>query len=118
MSTKLKHVGFHARRLALDDGTSALERSFAEQWREQNDQFGDTYSNPAMLRVLLSEPEGPGEMHRKPIVEVTQEVASTAATLMQWLGTNVGWAFMESALRRCGYKIVRDESARKDGGNV
>jgi hypothetical protein len=29
-----------------------------------------------------------------------------AASLIQWLGTNVGWAFLTEALRRCGYKLV------------
>jgi hypothetical protein len=29
-----------------------------------------------------------------------------AATLIQWLGTNVGWAFLTEAVRRCGYKLV------------
>lgn len=30
-----------------------------------------------------------------------------AATCMQWLGTNCGWAFLMEALRKCGYKIVK-----------
>lgn len=27
-------------------------------------------------------------------------------TVMQWLGTNCGWAFLDSVLQKCGYQIV------------
>lgn len=29
-----------------------------------------------------------------------------ASTIIQWLGSNCGMAFMEEALKDCGYKIV------------
>jgi hypothetical protein len=38
--------------------------------------------------------------------ETVREVA-IMASLIQWLGTNVGFAFLESALKRCGYRIER-----------
>ena len=30
-----------------------------------------------------------------------------AATVIQWLGSNVGFGFLEEALRKCGYRIER-----------
>lgn len=43
-------------------------------------------------------------------LKATPKVRVVAATLMQWLGTNLGWAFLERVLKREGYKIVKIDS--------
>lgn len=39
--------------------------------------------------------------------EVTDSERFVAATVVQWLGTNCGMSFLEEALSKCGYKIVK-----------
>lgn len=43
------------------------------------------------------------------MLPMSQRDATLAATLIQWLGTKVGFCFLESALGRCGYKSVRED---------
>lgn len=35
-----------------------------------------------------------------------------AATVVQWLGSNIGMSFLEESLERCGYKIVEVKRCR------
>lgn len=79
------------------DGSHSAKReaAFFEQWlHEQDDQY-----SPSMARQLC---ESWG------IQDETPREVAIMASLAQWLGTNVGFAFLESALKRCGYRIVSD----------
>lgn len=92
MSDRAKHVGRYVDRLTKDN---PREVSFAERWAEENNErmlAGDSFG--CTLEVLLGR-------------KATQLDATSAATLMQWLGSNVGFSFMEESLRRAGYKIQR-----------
>lgn len=37
---------------------------------------------------------------------ITRRDRVVAATLMQWLGTNCGWCFLRTVMKRCGFVIV------------
>lgn len=89
MSPLRRHDGSHS---------GDRERAFHDQWsKEQSAGFG---SGP-LFRQMLSNLD---------LLPMTQRDATIAATLVQWLGTNVGFCFLEQALRRCGYEIVKVES--------
>jgi len=91
----IKHEGFYANRLNTDN---PREVAFAEEWYLQNDRR--TGALNGTLAWLLG-------IGGKPIQKITQHDASVAATVIQWLGSNVGFSFLEEALGRRGYKIVR-----------
>lgn len=102
MKAAIKHEGFHTRRLS-PEADNPREVAFAEQWKQEND------DNQLLLRLLLGPEENPlspfgGKRER--FAEVTQENASVAATIAQWLGSNIGMSFLDLALSRCGYKVV------------
>lgn len=79
MSTPSIHTGLHARRLA-DTGPSSLrEKAFAEQWEKEQDDD--------LLAFLLG-----SDNHRG---NLSERDAQVAATVIQWLGTNVGQNFLE-----------------------
>lgn len=40
-------------------------------------------------------------------IKVTNEIRVSVATVMQWLGSNIGWEFLNSTLKKEGYKIVK-----------
>ncbi|MGY6271923.1 helix-turn-helix domain-containing protein [Achromobacter denitrificans] len=48
----------------------------------------------------------------------TQAQASAVATVVQWLGSEVGFAFLNEALKKAGYEIVdtRENAARRRNG--
>lgn len=104
--TKIKHVGLHARRLR-DKGFSGMrERVFAEAWEKEN-------SPPSFLNG------GAGAsqwlMHGDGVTpyangELTQEEATVAATVVQWLGTSCGFSFLEETLKKAGYTVSWDRT--------
>jgi hypothetical protein len=80
---KIKHEGFCANRLhPLAD--NPREVTFAKLWNEENESS------------LLS----------KLIPEMTQRDATVAATVVQWLGSNVGMSFLRNA-------VIRDAQIRE-----
>ena len=49
--------------------------------------------------------------NRIQVKPLTQGMATDAATIIQWLGSNVGFCFLELALDRAGLKIVKKEAS-------
>lgn len=84
-AAKLNHEGRHPRRLA----SNPAEQVFAEEWRKQQE-TGHT------LEWLLCVSMDQQRQER----DVTQEEATCAATLMQWLGSPVGSSWLEDALAK------------------
>lgn len=79
MANKQIHTGLKAYRLGDDGPSSAREKAFAEQWQQEQ--------NHDLLAYLLGEPNHKGE--------VSERDAQVAATVIQWLGTHVGQAFLQ-----------------------
>ena len=85
----LEHIGFESQRVIFPSGD--LERIFAFSWMERNkDEW-------CILDRLLSTDEDPRG--------ATQRDATVAATVVQWLGTNVGFGFVRSCLEKAGYEV-------------
>ncbi|WP_417459061.1 hypothetical protein [Kordiimonas sp.] len=80
------------------DGSRSGERenAFHKQWIHEQDNYG----SPMLENLFAS--WGIGDA-------TPREVAVVASTI-EWLGTNVGFCFLESALRRCGYEIKKVEA--------
>ncbi len=76
------------------------EKAFFEQWLHEQRDDGST----PMCRGLF---ESWG------IQDETPREVAIMASLIQWLGTNVGFCFLESALKRCGYRITKIEEKAK-----
>jgi hypothetical protein len=102
----LKHEGLHAHRLNPEAG-NLREIAFAERWKRENGPYSNT------LWELLHHRHGNAFSMISDRVEklapYDQHSASVAATVVQWLGSNVGFGFLEEALGDCGYKIVSKE---------
>lgn len=92
------NVGRHAIRLELPCHQTDREKAFAAVWDEHNDP-----NNSAMhaLSSLLC----PASALRQR--RITDDMIIDAATLMQWLGSNVGFSMVVEALRRSGYLVTR-----------
>jgi hypothetical protein len=76
-----------------------LERSFAKYWAIENKpRLG---KRNGTLEYLI---HGDGT---SVIGDLTQEEATTAATVVQWLGSPVGFGFLEKVLASEGMEIIR-----------
>jgi len=82
----VEHVGLYANRL-LARADNPREVAFARQWAKENeyDSPGTQGSAGNILRTLV-----PGS---------TQRDATVAATLIQWLGSNIGMCFLSDVIR-------------------
>lgn len=81
---KRRNVGIHSYRLKRDQN-NPREVAFADQWELENQQ-GDI-----MMRLM-----GNGARNTQP----TPEQVTTAATVVQWLGSNVGTSFIREVIKR------------------
>lgn len=91
MANKQIHTGLKAYRLSDDGPSSDREKAFAEQWQQEQ--------NQDLLAYLLGESNHKGE--------VSERDAQVAATVIQWLGTSVGQAFVEKVHFRVAMQMGR-----------
>lgn len=89
----MKREGLYTHRLSHP--ASDRERVFAKSWREYCDNNG---LDP--LTFLFSSTSNIAE----PYSERDDQIA---ATVIQWLGTNVGWCFLSEALQKMGFRIEK-----------
>jgi len=94
----LVHRGLYHNRTSRKDGgrDTHREKALAHVWEAWNT-YADVGPSPVMQSLI------PG---------YEQSEASAAATLVQWLGTNVGFDFLQQALNAAGYDIVERPAKR------
>jgi hypothetical protein len=105
--------GLHTRRLQAN-ADNPREIAFSDQWRrehEHHDLLGLLFSVPCAKddpEVQNGHALSPWSGYYKlPLGTPTERDRVIAATLIQWLGSNIGMGLIEQALEKCGYKIVR-----------
>lgn len=97
MPKVIKHSGLHVDRLC-PEAHNPREVAFAEQWKAENEPRVRTMTfHGSLLSVLIERIEDP-------------RTATDVATVIQWLGSNVGFSFLEASLNRCGYRIVKGDA--------
>jgi hypothetical protein len=83
------------------------ELAFATHWAEECEPKVWLNQGQGLVQNLFftAEPRWPF----KPISRLwlTRRERMVAATCIQWLGSNCGMEFLEQALAKCGYKLVR-----------
>lgn len=104
-----KYSGIHAERLGWSDCPSTRrENAFAAAWEREN-----AHRSGGVLPLLVltgpHDPFCPWGSQRTPAITITDEHERLVATVMQWLGTNVGFCFLERALKDAGYALTRTE---------
>lgn len=98
--------GYHSRRLA-PDRNNPREIAFAEQWagaHKHTDILAELICLAPDRRPNASSLCPFGEPMQK-VREISIEERRAVATVIQWLGSNVGLSFIEASLARCGYGI-------------
>lgn len=88
----LVHRGLYHNRTRRKDGgdDTKREKAFTQTWEAWN-AYVDVGPSPIMQSLI------PG---------YEQSDASAAATVIQWLGTHVGFDFLQQALNAAGYDVV------------
>lgn len=76
------------------------KKHFSKHWRKNNTKCSWINRGNGILQDLFIADDGSWHHVMSPNDKLI------ASTIIQWLGSNCGMAFMEEALKDCGYKIV------------
>lgn len=109
-ATRIRHIGRFPNRLKFDyDNHPNREKAFADHWRKENENVPSWLNGGhGVLEHLLLANE------KECIIgDLTQRDAIVAATVIQWLGTNCGWCFLDECLNRCGYYIAKRNEPKR-----
>lgn len=94
----LQNVGFNFQRC----DHNPREKAFHDEWFDENEPRPGLNGGHGILSALIE---------RKEINHILTPVErNIVATVIQWLGSNIGMSFLERALKRCGYQITEIEN--------
>lgn len=77
------------------------EKIFIKEWKQINKRYPGARFGFGILQNLFCTED---MCH----LVIEQRDRFIVSTVIQWLGSNVGFGFLRDVMRRCGYKIVRD----------
>lgn len=101
----------------LPQADNPREVGFFEEWKQQH-----VYSDLLSLLMLAPVPEGDKpdghyygtvNAYKNPIKSLSIRERMIVATVIQWLGSNVGMGFIQMALQRAGYTMRLDQEKKK-----
>lgn len=97
---RIRHIGAWHERASSAGLSLEREAAFAARWEAECDRG-------ALQELFLRGAAMPGGdlEAENALLQVNQRDASVAATVIQWLGTHAGFAFLQSALDQCGYEL-------------
>jgi len=89
------------------------ERAFAEKWISENKkhQSYGKYSDD-LLQIIFNRSSEIFPVQRSRL-RITMRERFIVATVIQWLGTNIGFVWLQEVLEIIGYKIVPIDEQRK-----
>lgn len=101
---KLVHKGiFYDSRVNQNNFGGKREKIFADGWKKENEliQRFPTVICSRLEAIMVKDDK---------FLPVSQESASIVATVVQWFGSPVGFAFLQKTLREAGYVIYSKDS--------
>lgn len=78
------------------------EKIFSDEWKKENKILSHVNQGQGTLQNLMF------DKNNNPAFYITENDRVIVATVIQWLGSNMGFDFLEKVLKKCGYKIVND----------
>lgn len=85
------------------------EHAFASLWQKENALRRGINHGGGILQDLMVDPNKTWLWR----AIISNRDAAIVATVVQWLGSNVGMDFVRRALKRCGYEVVETEGWRE-----
>jgi len=80
--------------------TNDREKAFSDLWKKENKIESWINQGQGTLQNIVIGKDN------VPLFYITKNDRIIVATVVQWLGTNIGFNFLERALKKCGYKII------------
>lgn len=117
----LVHRGFFHERTHYDQSyrNNRRETVFAQAWEDENSEAGRTARisshgllNSLMTKETIQRTGNSGYPRLERVGSYDENAAAVAATVVQWLGTNVGFDFLVQTLDKAGYDVVERRNKR------
>ncbi len=103
-----ENLGWQTKRLEFDPND--IENALSNHWINENKKRPGTNFGHGILHDLFFERNGHPFSVIAPtrlFLKITNRDRLIVATVIQWLGTNVGFCFLKEALKKAGYNIVK-----------
>jgi hypothetical protein len=127
MSILNRNKGLCWERAHIDsfDGQPNYEKMFQETWDEYNREKPGVDFGNGMAQDLFIVPKQSADCFDGPnqervglgqnvcVYDLTAREHRIIATIIQWLGTNVGFSFLRICLKKCGYLLVPIREKKK-----
>lgn len=102
----------------LETPSKLIHKGFSYSRTQMVQNFRDTTREKALAEKWEIDNPAPGQFGIQPILnalvpDCTQRDAQVAATVIQWLGSEVGFNFLKEALGSVGYDIT-ERSGRQN----
>lgn len=101
------HKGWRVKRTAHP--SSLKEKVFAEAWADECEPKYYVNYGQGLLQDLFITQDPKYSWMSSYVAVMSKRDKMIVATVVQWLGSNCGWAFLDTTLRKMGYKIVKIE---------
>jgi hypothetical protein len=109
-----KNLGWKTDRLNYDP--KDIENALSEHWVKENKKRAGINFGQGILQDLFFQRTGhPFSLmtDTKLFLKITNRDRLITATVIQWLGTNVGFCWLREALSKAGYDIVKRKDVHK-----
>lgn len=106
----MNNVGFRSERIAFNK----REQAFHDHWKKINKPESSINNGNGILQDLFIDAPMTAATPSKVIHKITTIERRIVATVIQWLGSNIGFSFLEDSLKQCGYKIspIKENESR------
>ena len=105
-----KNLGWKTNRLTYDPND--IENALSSHWREENvKNYGLNQGQGILQNLFFTATKNPLSIFDGSyrIMKISNRDRLVAATVIQWLGTNVGFCFLSEALKKAGFTITKDK---------
>lgn len=96
----------------LDGNSINREKIFYEEWKKENEENirGKNFGFGILQDLFMKQRSHYALIHHEgAILIIKPRDRFIVATIIQWLGTNVGWCFLTNVVDKCGYKLVKKD---------
>lgn len=80
--------------------SSFAEKAFIKNWQAENKRYH------ILSHLFKTQNNTTEAVYTSPILKVSRRDRFVVATVIQWLGTNVGMGFLHKAIKEAGYEIA------------
>ncbi len=110
-----KNISWRHDRIQFPCHSTDREKAFSDAWiKENEDRRGIDYGWGLLQDNFCSSLNTPDHLAYNVLHKITKRERVIVATIIQWLGTNCGWCWLNKAVNNAGYRIVKIKDEKEN----